>query len=83
MTNILISLLIAALRGKLGADLLLFLQTSILTLANNKMPGEEKKKLLLENALALGGSIGEQMANASGWMLNLVIELLVARTRLQ
>lgn len=83
MKTYLISALLLALRGEVGAELLKFLQVAARTVMASNITGAEKKALILEQAKALGGAVADQLASASGWALNLAIELLVARLKLE
>lgn len=79
MWQLLISALIAALKGKVGAALATFLTETVKTAADWDMPGAEKKAKVLEAADAVGGAVAEQLRSASGNLVNLLVEALVAK----
>jgi hypothetical protein len=79
MWSLVLSTLIALLKGKVGAALAEFLSSSVRIVADLDLSGAEKKAKLLEAADAIGGVVSEQLKAASGTLVNLLIEALVAK----
>jgi hypothetical protein len=77
--QLLLTGLISALKGKVGAALAEFLSSTVRIAADWDLSGADKKAQVLAAADAIGGVVSEQLKSASGTLVNLLIEALVAK----
>lgn len=82
MLKLLLSALITLLKSQMGTALVDFLAASVTAAANTQLTGAEKKTQVLGAAETLGGSVTAQLKAASGGLVNLAIEALVAKLKL-
>ncbi len=79
MWSLVLSTLIALLKGKVGAALAEFLASTVRIAADWDLSGADKKAQVLAAADAIGGAVSDQLKAASGTLVNLLIEALVAK----
>ncbi len=78
-----LSLIVTLVQSMMDNGLVAALQDLITEAFNWDMPGEEKRKAVLEKLKAIGGVVGEAMAATAPWLLNLALEALVAKAKVE
>jgi len=78
-----INLIVTLVQSMMDNGLVEALQDLIQEAFNWDMPGEDKRQAVLDKLKAFGGVIGAAMAATAPWLINLALEALVAKSKLE
>ena len=78
-----LGLIVTLVQSMMDNGLVAALQELIKEAFDWDMPGDQKRAAVLERLKSLGGVLGEAVAATAPWLINLALEALVAKAKIE
>ena len=83
ISQIALNLIVTLVQSMMDNGLVAALQELIEEAFNWDMPGEQKRAAVMQKLEAIGGVVGDAVSATAPWLLNLALEALVAKAKVE